>query len=659
VLIKRVATAMALVLGMAVAAGPGASAATGAAPSTEAGQAETIEGVLRLVATDPVPGAAEREDQFLVVGDRSYVLTGVQGAPNTRVRVTGIRSGTAIAATAIEDLGPTHDEIPPIGTTRVLVMLGHWSAPDGVTPQIADEAFFGDGDAWYDDASYGALGQVGDVTPWFEIDGPVDGKCYGDAANTMAQAKAAATALGYDLADYDNYVLYSPNNAWQEGSDCDGFAGWAYVGTHDLWLNGYIDRRVIVHEEGHNYGLSHSHSYLCDHVVYGACTFTEYGDDFDAMGASGLVGHFSASQKNRLGWMTGRKVDLSSGGTAVLAPMAKDALAVSVASIRASATRTYWLEYRQAIDFDGALPAQATNGVLLHMEDAGVGAGAPNLLDTRPGDGLSTGSATIRPGESWTTPEGFTFAVTAATPTGASVAVTGGPTCPDTAIEPDDTMAQARLLSLPADERHAFCKPNDKDWVKFTTTAVSTVRMESLNLGVGTDTVFDLYDSAGTKLASNDDVDGTRASRIDFVAEVDGTYFLRTRQADGRSGIGLWYDLRITELDLTAPTVIATTPRAGQHGVGKYAIAIATFDEPVVGISLSTFTMTNARTGAVVTAGIYQRQKPNTWALDPTVVLKPGRHYLVTLTGGPTAIRDLVGNPLETMSWRFTIKHRS
>ena len=90
-------------------------------------------------------------------------------------------------------LGPAGDSVPPSGTTHVLVMLAHWNVPDSVTPAQAETQMFTDTNGWYRDASYGVLGQTGDVTPWMEIDGPVDGKCYGDNTNTMTQAKTAAT----------------------------------------------------------------------------------------------------------------------------------------------------------------------------------------------------------------------------------------------------------------------------------------------------------------------------------------------------------------------------------------------------------------------------------------------------------------------------------
>lgn len=195
------------------------------------------------------------------------------------------------------------------------------------------------------------------------------------------------------------------------------------MGAPNTWLNGYMDRRVTVHEEGHNYGLWHSHSNLCTNVVEGSCTFSEYGDAFDAMGGSGYVGHFNASQKTLLGWMGTRTVDLTAGGSATLAPMASDSTAPHAVLIRASQTRQYWLEFRQPIDFDDRLPAEATDGLQVRVAGDGTGTWdtGTSLLDIRPGDGLSEWSATMKSGQRWTSPEGIVVSVGAVSSAGAQV----------------------------------------------------------------------------------------------------------------------------------------------------------------------------------------------------------------------------------------------
>jgi hypothetical protein len=431
-------------------------AATAFAPSRHAAGATsgprrtTLVGVVRAISADTVADQG-RDDvirQELLVGDRSYALRGPSLPANATMRVTGELRGRHLDVVRAQQLQAASSQLlPTTGTTRVLVMLAYWTAPDSVTPGYAYHQIFGDTSAWYRDASYGQLDQRGDVTPWMRIAGPADGRCYGDHAATMAQARSAAAALGYDVASYDNFVLYFPNANLEPGSDCGSYAGWGYIGAPGVWLNGFIDRRVTVHEQGHNYGLSHSHSNLCTQVITGTCTFDEYGDVYDAMGSSPYVGHFSASQKALLGWLDGRMVDLSGGGVAALAPMAADATGPHAIRIGTRTDRVYWIEYRQPVDFDRDLPVEGLDGVQIRVAGDGSGgrdAGA-SLLDVRPGDGLSVYSATLRSGATWRSPEGIEVSVGPVTAGSAEVRVRVGAAAedrelPDVAVAPTTSL---------------------------------------------------------------------------------------------------------------------------------------------------------------------------------------------------------------------------
>lgn len=66
------------------------------------------------------------------------------------------------------------------------------------------------------------------------------------------------------------------------------------------WINGSYALRVVAHEQGHNFGNYHSHALKCDGT---GCVSVEYGDDRDVLGATGVVGHMGAFQKERLGWL--------------------------------------------------------------------------------------------------------------------------------------------------------------------------------------------------------------------------------------------------------------------------------------------------------------------------------------------------------------------
>ncbi len=419
----------------------------------------TVEGVVRHLIADAAPGNdrvrdPDREERVLVTDSgETYFLRGASTPINRQVSVTGKVTGDLLEVTSA-DVTQAVAGVPPSGTTRVLVMLAYWTAPDSVTQRHANDVFFNQSNAWYRDASYGAVGQAGDATPWLRIAGP-SGGCYSDHASIMNQAKEAAAAAGYDLASYDNYAVYFPHCGADD--DAVGYAGWAYVASPDLWLNGYLDRRVVTHEQGHNYGLWHSHSQICDGGgLLGSCTFTDYGDPYDAMGSSTYVGHFSAPQKSLLRWLGGgRTVDLSRGGATTLAPLADDGAGphAAVVSVPGS-TRRYWVEYRQGIDSDAGLPSSGTDGVLVHVTGDGSGSAdtGSSLLDVTPGDGVSTDSATLKAGSSWVTPEGFVISAGALSGAGAEVTVrTSGATVPGAPlIEPATGGATGGAVSATA-----------------------------------------------------------------------------------------------------------------------------------------------------------------------------------------------------------------
>ncbi len=401
-----------------------------------------LSGTYQLIVADPAPvlGAplAPTEQGFLIVGARAYRLhlpPSARPRPGAHITVSGTLTGPDITASAVSS-GVTVQAAPAAtGTTKVLVILASWTAPDSVTQDSAARQMFTDSSSWYSQASYGALTQTGAVTPWVSIAAPAGNKCYGDMHNEMVNAKSAALALGYNSADYDRTVLYFPHDA-AANSDCSGYAGWASVSGNEIWLNGYMDLRVTVHEQGHNYGLLHANTLACrdagsgDGIALAAvanCASTEYGDDYDAMGGSGNVSSFSAGEKNQLSWLGGHKAALTPGGTVTIAPM-ETAAAVNAAYFRVSATRTYWLEYRQPTGIDTRLPASATNGLLIHLDDSAY---RPKfqLLDQKPATYSNFTDATLGAGSSWTTPDGYTFTVTAVSPAGVTVRlISGSPT---------------------------------------------------------------------------------------------------------------------------------------------------------------------------------------------------------------------------------------
>jgi len=104
-----------------------------------------------------------------------------------------------------------------------------------------------------------------------------------------------------------------------------------------------------------------------------------------------------------------------------------------------------------------------------------------------------------------------------------------------------------------------------------------------------------------------------------------------------------------TAPDTTAPTVMSRTPAPNATMVPIASTIVVTFDEPVMGVSSSTFTVNN---GAVVTGSRSSSNGGRTWTFSPLTMLGNNATVTVTLT---TGITDLAGNPLASpVSWTFS-----
>jgi hypothetical protein len=400
----------------------------------------TLTGTYQRIADAPT---ASGYDDVLLSGNHHYRLRLPPGAapqPGARVTVAADRAAEGrLDVASFTTVPAVREAARPAaatnGVTRVLTILAYWTAPDTVTPARVKQQILVDDDAWFREVSYGQVGLTGAVTPWVRIAAPTGGRCYEFAAELMAAAQAKAKAIGYDAAGYDRTILYFPRCT---GGDTKNVAGWAFEpGTH-VWLNGYMDRRTSVHEQGHNYGMGHARSYACTsggvRVTLGTtCVGSEYGDPYDAMGASSNAAHFGAYNKDLAGWLGGRKrVLTTASGTFVLAPYEQASSSLPVAVVKSPVPgRAYWLEYRRPVGYDAGLAAGATGGVLVRLQDRTAGAGQW-LLDATPGD-ATFATSVVRAGTSWTAPDGVRIAVGTIGATGAHVTVTGAkvePTAP-------------------------------------------------------------------------------------------------------------------------------------------------------------------------------------------------------------------------------------
>ncbi|MGY1985981.1 Ig-like domain-containing protein [Blastococcus sp. SYSU DS0669] len=105
--------------------------------------------------------------------------------------------------------------------------------------------------------------------------------------------------------------------------------------------------------------------------------------------------------------------------------------------------------------------------------------------------------------------------------------------------------------------------------------------------------------------------------------------------------------------DLLPPKPVSHTPAPGARDVGRLTNVTVGFDEPVTGLSASTFTL-SASDGTAVTAGVAYNRTTGVATLNPfpgtTAPLAAGTRYTATVSA---TVTDAAGNPLPKTSWSF------
>lgn len=447
-----------------------ASAALPAAASAAAnGQAVVLDGVLQVEVAD-FPDRTAIHYHFLKTdsGQRHELRFKNGHVPRlvsgTRVRVRGnLKDHILTAEASLTPIGPVPTEgaaaLPYAAgaqSTAVILVNFQDKVTSPQTPATVQSLVFGQVSNFLLENSFQTTSLAGKVFGWYTI--PVAStNCDIGAIKTYAQKAAAAG--GADLSAYSRFIYIFPNTA------ACGWAGYGMIGGSptDAWINGYFDRRVIAHEVGHNLGLFHAHSQDCGGAVTtGTCTTSEYGDLVDTMGW-GLYGHFSAYQKEALGWLNYGGMPpittVQASGTYTLAPYVGStggarALKILKSTNPSTGEKTwYYLEYRQPTGFDSSLAGNGnlTSGVTIRT---GSASGGVFLLDMTPGsDGsseyndLKDGALAV--GRTYTdSAAGFSATVTRADATGATVNVTLGNTTTCVRARPTVTISPAQSSAL-------------------------------------------------------------------------------------------------------------------------------------------------------------------------------------------------------------------
>jgi hypothetical protein len=260
-----------------------------------------LEGTLEILHEDREDGSGVYHHILSTQDGKRVPLEGVQHPDlltGDFVRVRGTSSGQKLllktktaAALEVLQFAPLANTFGPKKTAVFLVNFAdspsYQPFTTGALKTFLDDTY----SQFFSAASYGQASLVVDVFGWYTMPF-INSGC--PSGSIQYYAEQAAIASGIDLSGYTRRVYFFPPTACLWG-------GLGTIGGNPshAWLNGSLGN--FIHELGHNLGLYHSHFMSCAPEVLGAsCTYSEYGDITDAMGAGG---HFNPFQKARLGWL--------------------------------------------------------------------------------------------------------------------------------------------------------------------------------------------------------------------------------------------------------------------------------------------------------------------------------------------------------------------
>ncbi|DAC48388.1 MAG TPA: PKD domain-containing protein, partial [Candidatus Thalassarchaeaceae archaeon] len=259
------------------------------------------------------------------------------------------------------------------GESRLLLILVY---PTDSTPGMSAteaESIMSDVNDWYVEVSGGKVWLNWTIAGWYALD---------DAGYSMQKAYQAAAEDGYDLTQYDRFVV-GLQNLTSRSMSTQGVEFYnVTTGVETVQLlasrcdvKRFADtnstRNTLTHELGHGFGLSHARF---NGSIGGEVE--PYGNQYDSMGSSSAWRHFGAAYKHQMGWLDDEQVELVTlSGNYTLKPLEGDeahALRVSIGMVeeeKAGETITaehfYYLEVREVQEIDTSdKPGHISSGVL-------------------------------------------------------------------------------------------------------------------------------------------------------------------------------------------------------------------------------------------------------------------------------------------------------
>jgi hypothetical protein len=365
---------------------------------------QTLEGRIQTAVFDDFARGTATYSHTLVTTDgQRYKLVpggrGISARPRQTVRVRGTVTGDTMTlapedAAAIQTFDTSVGVAAvPSGVKKLAVIMVKFSDDPNMPhtqAQMRDWAFTASNSVneYYQELSRGTLSLTGHLRPDGDVFGWLNVPRSASCGEAVSAANAAAQQQDINLEPYDLLMYIMPgmaplcaSHAWADESADNSVITW-------------VEKMIMAHELGHNFGLAHAHAWDCREAgllpvpLSADCTELGYGDLFDIMGLG--YHHVNPFHKWTLQYLQPSNLATwAADGDFTLAPTELDTSALQALRIRRPSAVDYpyyYLEFRQPIGQFDTFPAgdPAITGVGVRMGAADPGWWETRLLDMRP-----------------------------------------------------------------------------------------------------------------------------------------------------------------------------------------------------------------------------------------------------------------------------------
>ncbi len=454
-------------------------------------------------------------------------------------------------------------------------------------------------DHFWSEVSYNNMNLSGSqVSGWYNLPKARSAYLNADGSANLQLLAEDCTGVADNNVNFSGYTTI--NMMFNDQLDGSAWGGGVFLNRDGqskvfgaTWMPpwAYDNVGILGHEMGHSYGLPHSS---------GPYNNT-YDSWWDVMSSAGLLyrnltdktdchrdatygcmamGTISA-HKDKLGWIPSAQKYTAAQGTdntvtiERLGNTAAGNYLMAQIPIGGSSTIFYTVEARRAVGYDAHAAGEA---IVVHKVDTTGATGLTRIARVVDPDGNGNpndAGAQFLPGETFTdSANGISIQVTGSTASGYTVRIRNGAT---TTTVANDNFASAQGLAgtgatgsnvgatkETGEPNHAGDAGGKSVWYEWTPQASGPASMDTS--GSDFDTLLVVYTGGSvsglTEVASNDDANGGKQSKVDFAATAGTTYRIAVDGYGAATG-NIALHVNSASADTTAPTVSLATPNDG------------------------------------------------------------------------------------------------